>query len=118
MKNGITKEMLVDLYINKNISTHKIARLLGCSSETIANRCREYGIVLKRQGKRKKKIDKESLVRLYVKEGKTIAEITKILGYSYSRVRNYCLEYGIQIRNEKHQGHYWKKQNSENERTQ
>jgi transposase len=119
MKNGITKEMLDDLYIKKNISTHKIARMLGCSSETIANRCREFGIVLKGQGKRKKKIDKEILVRLYVREGKTLTEITEILGCSYSRIRNYCLEYGIHIRNENNKREdYSEKRNSGNEKIQ
>ena len=119
MKNGITKEMLEDLYSKQNISTHKIARIFGCSSETIANRCREYGIALKGQGKRKKKIDKGILVRLYVKEGKNLAEITEILGCSYSRIRNYCLEYGIHLRNEKNrQGSYTEKYNSDKGKTQ
>ena len=101
MINELTKEMLEELYIKQNKSTHAIARIVRCSSETIANRCREYGIKLKGQGKRKKKIDKEVLVRLYVSEGKTITEITKVLGCSYSKVRNCCLEYGIQLNQHK-----------------
>ena len=118
MNKEITKEMLEDLYIKQNISTHRIARILGCSSETIANRCREYGIALKGQGKKKKKIDKETLVRLYVKEGKNLNEITKIIGCSYSRTRNHCLEYGIQIRYENNkQGGYSEKNNSEKDTT-
>ena len=88
MLNEITKEMLERLYSKEGKSTHEIARILGCSSETIANRCREHGILLKGQGKRKKKIDKATLERLYVSEGKTIVEITKILDCSYSKVRN------------------------------
>ena len=109
MISELTKEMLEELYIKKGKSTHEIARIHRCSSETIANRCREYGIKLKGQGKRRKKIDKAVLVRLYVSEGKTITEITKILGCSYSKVRSCCLEYGIQLRAQhKKQGNYLK----------
>lgn len=99
MLEGINRDILEDLYIKGNKSTHEIARILGCSSETIANRCREYGIKLKGHGKRKEKIDKATIERLYVSEGKTLTGIAKILGCSYSRIRRYCLEYGIQLRN-------------------
>ena len=101
----LDKEILERLYIIENKSTHQIARIFRCSSETIANRCREYGIKLKGQGKRKKEIDKATLERLYVSEAKTVIEISKILDCSYSKVRNCCLEYGIQLRN------VYKKQN-------
>jgi len=110
MINELTKEILEELYIKKGKSTHEIARILRCSSETIANRCREYGIKLKGQGQRRIKIDKAVLMRLYVSEDKSIAEITKILGCSYSKVRSCCLEYGIQLRTQhKKQGNYLKK---------
>ena len=119
MLNEITKEMLEDLYIKENKSTHAIARIFRCSSETIANRCREYGIKLKGQGKRGKKINKSELKRLYVSEGKTLKEITKILGCSYSKVRSCCLEYGIQLQNtHKKQDGLFKNRDSDHERTQ
>ena len=38
MKNEIPKEMLEKLYIKEGKSTHENARILGCSSETVANR--------------------------------------------------------------------------------
>ena len=100
MIEGVNKDILEDLYIKGNKSTHEIARMLRCSSETIANRCREHGIRLKGQGKRVKKINKAELKRLYVSEGKTFTEIAKILGCSYSKVRSCCLEYGIRLRTE------------------
>lgn len=41
---AITKEKLERLYLQEELSTIKIARKFGCSSETVANRLRDYGI--------------------------------------------------------------------------
>ncbi len=95
---GLNKATLERLYLREDKSTHEIARVLGCSSETVANKCRAYGIKLKRQGRKKKEIDKETLNRLYVNEGKNLTEITKILECSYSKVWKSCLDYGIPLR--------------------
>jgi DNA-binding CsgD family transcriptional regulator len=94
----LDKATLERLYLKEDKSTHEIARVLGCSSETIANRCRTYGIKLKRQGRKRKEIDKETLKRLYVTEGKDLKEINKILGCSYNKVWKSCLDYGIRLR--------------------
>jgi len=96
--NGLDKVTLERLYLKEDKSTHEIARALGCSSETVANRCRTYGIKLKRQGRKRKEVDKETLKRLYVSEGRNLKEITQILGCSYNKVWKSCLDHGIQLR--------------------
>jgi DNA-binding CsgD family transcriptional regulator len=96
---GLNKITLERLYLKEDKSTHEIARIVGCSSETIANKCRTYGIKLKkRQGRKKEEISKETLKRLYVSEGRNLTEISKILGCSYGKIWKSCLDYGIQLR--------------------
>ena len=96
---GLNKVTLERLYLKEDKSTHEIARILGCSSETIANKCRTYGIKLKkRQGRKKREIGEETLKRLYVSEGRNLTEISKILGCSYGKIWKSCLDYGIQLR--------------------
>lgn len=95
----LNKITLERLYLEENKSTHEIARILGYSSVTIASRCREYGIKLKkRPGRKKKEIGKETLKRLYVSEGRNLTEISKILGCSYGKIWKSCLDYGIRLK--------------------
>ncbi len=96
--NRLDKVTLERLYLKEDKSTHEIARALGCSSETIANRCRTYGIELKRKGRKRIEIDKDTLKRLYVSEGKNLKEIAKILGCSHNKVWESCQDYGIRSR--------------------
>ena len=65
-------------------SFKEVAEILSCSSSTVVNRCKEYGIQLKTQ--RMKAISKPLLQRLYVKEGQTTREIGNVLGCSFELV--------------------------------
>ena len=102
----LDKETLKRLYVEEDKSTHEISRILGYSSVTIASRCREYGIELKHRWKKRKEINKEVLKKLYIREGKTLTEISKILDCSYSKVRKSCLDYGIRLRTAHKKGRY------------
>jgi hypothetical protein len=46
----------------------------------------------------RKELNKKMLKQLYIKEGKSLAKIAKILSCSSPTVRNRCVEYGIPIR--------------------
>ena len=46
----------------------------------------------------KEGLNKETLKRLYLKEGKSLATIAKIFGCSVFKVRHRCVKYGIKLR--------------------
>lgn len=77
----ITKEELTELYINQNISEHKIAKLYSCSRKAIDTRLKKYGLK-KEYIPCKYDIDKDDLYRFYYVEGKTIRQICSIYGCS------------------------------------
>lgn len=41
----ITKKVLEDLYLNKNLGTGQIGELLGCNGETVRYRMKKFGII-------------------------------------------------------------------------
>ena len=92
------KKILKKLYIEEQKSAAQIAEIIGCSHTTIQQRCREYGIKLRPQSRRKKKIYKTVLRRLYVKEGKSMEGIAEILGCTDATIGNRLKEFGIRIR--------------------
>jgi DNA-binding CsgD family transcriptional regulator len=47
---SITKEQLEELYVTQRLSTNKIASLVGCTSATVTNLIRRYGIPQRRRG--------------------------------------------------------------------
>ncbi len=49
----------------------------------------------------RKELNKKTLLKLYIKEGKSLAKVAQILSCSPPTVRNRCVEYGIPIREPK-----------------
>jgi transposase len=98
MIEGLKRESLERLYIIEQKSTPEIAKIYGCSPRTIQDRCRKYGIKLSPRGRTNKWLNKSFLQKLYVKEGKTIREIAKILSCSHETVRNRCEQFGIPLK--------------------
>ena len=49
----------------------------------------------------RKELNKKTLQRLYIKEGKSLAKIAEILSCSPPTVRSRCVDYGIPIREPK-----------------
>ena len=94
----LNKKILIKLYIEEQKSAAQIAEIIGCSRTTIQQRCRMYGIKLRPRSRRKKKIDKTVLRRLYVEEGKSTDEIAEILGCTNGTIGNRLKEFGIRIR--------------------
>jgi len=91
---GLNKAALQQLYVKEGKSTDKIAEMFSCSSVTVVNKCRHYGIKLR--GLRWiRGISKSLLQKLYIKEGKSLREIAKILGCSHETIRNRCKKFGL-----------------------
>jgi transposase-like protein len=99
MMEGLDKETLKRLYIKERKATREIARIFGCSSSTIKDRCKKYGIKLRPSQKGKLKgLNKETVKRLYLKEQKSINKIAKLLDCSTSSILYRCKKYGINLR--------------------
>jgi len=92
---GLKKSLLQRLYVKEGKSTYEIGIILGCSYETVRVRCKNYGIPLRPTGSKGVDIDKSTLRRLYVKEGKSMPEIAKIYGCAVSTISCKAEKYGI-----------------------
>lgn len=53
MSKQITKEQIVDLYINQNLPRPEVAKILKCSQSTILRKCKEYNIIKPKELSRK-----------------------------------------------------------------
>jgi DNA-binding CsgD family transcriptional regulator len=92
---GLSKALLEQLYINEGKTTREIGRILGCSYDVVRKRCREYGIPLRPTGSKRVDIDKSTLSRLHIQEGKTFTEIAKIFNCVVCTVSCKAKKYGI-----------------------
>lgn len=95
----LTAEFLAERYQGQ--SADKIAAELGCSSQLVRDRLREFGIPLRPPGalpQGAKRPNAELLRQLYVEEDKTLAEVGALVGYSSSGVAKLLRSYGIPTR--------------------
>jgi DNA-binding CsgD family transcriptional regulator len=92
---GLKKSLLHKLYIREGKTTREIGKILGCSYDIVRSRCREYGIPLRPPGSKRVDIDKSTLSRLYIQEGKTTAEIAKMYGCAFSTIYNKAKKIGL-----------------------
>lgn len=92
---GLEKAQLQKLYVNEGKSLKEIANLIGCSHETVRKRCNQHGIQLRRMGSKIPGLDKSTLLKLFVKEGKSLSKIAEMFSCSPYTVRDRCREYGI-----------------------
>ncbi len=93
----IQKSVLVDLYLIRNLSTHKIARIFKCDPSVIQKRLKENGIKL-RSPKQKVEISKKRLFDLYIHKRLSTQKVAKILGISSCSVYYKLKESGIGTR--------------------
>jgi DNA-binding CsgD family transcriptional regulator len=91
------KSLLKKLYVTESKSTREIAKLLSCSRGTVVKRCKQLGIPLRPPGQRRVDIDKPTLRRLYIKEGKTFTEIAKIYNCSFWTISNKVKRFGLKM---------------------
>ena len=95
---GITKPLLHKLYIKEGKTTREIAKKLGCSSNLVRISCHEFGIPLRNPGPKKIQINELVLKKLFVKEGKSIAEIAKTFSCSYGIILHRIKRLGLKKR--------------------
>ena len=89
------KEILQKLYIGEGKTIRGVAKMLGCSFETIRLKCKNFGIPLRNPGSERLEIDELTFKRLYIKEGKSRYEIAKIFSCSASTIFQYIKRFGL-----------------------
>jgi very-short-patch-repair endonuclease/predicted DNA-binding protein YlxM (UPF0122 family) len=91
------KDKIVDLYLNKNLSLKKIAKLYNTTAATVMNFCKNNGIKLKlKNGKFQyniPKFSKELLENLYINQKKSLQEIAILLNYNNATRVQYDFDY-------------------------
>jgi DNA-binding CsgD family transcriptional regulator len=105
MVKELDKETLKRLYLKEKRSTYDIAQMSGCSSTKVRYRCIKYGIQLRpNTWNRKINLKKSVLMRLYVKENKSLKEVAEILSCSSLTVVKRCKEHDIPLRSQSIEG--------------
>ncbi len=92
---GLSKALLQKMYVKEGKTLREIAKIQGCSFEPVRRRCKQFGIPLRNPGSKKVKLDKSTLRRLYVKEGKSMAEIAKAFNCVGSTVSQKVKQFGL-----------------------
>ncbi len=92
---GLSKALLQKLYVKEGKTLREIAKIQGCSFEPVRKRCKQFGIPLRNPGTKKVKLDKSTLRRLYVKEGKSTPEIAKAFNCGVSTVSKKVKQFGL-----------------------
>ncbi len=95
---GLKKATVKKLYLNEQKSIYIIAKMLNCSTSSIFYHCKRYGIKIRHRTKVIKGLNKSTLQRLYVKEGKSINKIAVKFKCSPYVIESRCRKYGIQLR--------------------
>ena len=95
MKFNISKEFLIEEYINKGKSTREIAKIIECAPTTIKNYLKKYNI---KKESSTKNISKEILTKEYVNNKKSIRKVARIIGCNHKTIRVYLIKYNIKIR--------------------
>jgi transposase len=92
---GLNNSVLQKLYVEEGKTVREIAKIIGCSREPIRLKCKQFGVLLRPPGNKRVDIDKSTLRRLYVKEGKSMSEIAKIYGCVVSTIYNKAKKIGL-----------------------
>jgi DNA-binding CsgD family transcriptional regulator len=125
MSNALTKDILEDLYIKKDLSSTKIGKIFGVSGVTIRNYLKKFkipikplnhyipaskGVPLSQEAKQKlilintkyskDKYNKDLFYKEYIINQKSSAQIANELGMSKRTVFKFLKLYNIEIRND------------------
>lgn len=101
----LDKATLTRLYLNEKRSIREIAHMAGCSPTKVRYRCIKYGIELRANTwNRKINIKKSVLMKLYLKENKSLRKIAEILSCSSETVLKRCKEHAIPLRSQSIEG--------------
>ena len=93
----ISKKILEDLYLNKKLSTYKIAKRLNCNPSVIQKRLKEHGIKA-RNPKKRIDIPESKLYDLYVKQRLSVTDTAQKLGISHCATYYKLKKNGIEPR--------------------
>ena len=91
-------DVLTELYVHQRLSSDEVGRRLGCSSQKVRDELRRSGIALRPPGTasvRLAGLDDGTLRRLYVDEGRTLAQIAAAYDCVPGAVRKRLLRAGI-----------------------
>lgn len=91
----ITESRLREL-VDAGMSQSEIAKSTGVPKPTVAWTMKKFGIKPARAYKRQE--SRETLERLYVREGLSVRSISKKLGRAEESIRKWMSQYGIQVR--------------------
>jgi hypothetical protein len=95
----VPKEVLEDLYIQKQLSMVKICKLLGIKGVTLAQSLAEYGMPIGWDRKRRKppvkQIPKDVLEKLYLHEKIGVVKLAKLLGVDQNTLKVNVDSYGL-----------------------
>ena len=102
-KINIEKSVLQKLYLKEKRTLREIADFFSCGLRTVIKRCKEYNIPLRTSNRRKIEDLTPALLQLwYVRKGKSILEIAKLIGCSRFPVEQRCKKFAIPLRNPGH----------------
>ena len=103
---SLTKDYLIDMYVNKRNTLKEISNIVGCSRDVVANTMKRFGIE-RRGGSYAQGISKDILDKLndkdwlydqYVTNNKNTYQLGEELGCSNSTIINYLKNHDIYIR--------------------
>ena len=95
------RELLVELYVERGLSSDAIARQLGCSSQTVREQLRRWNIPLRSRGTSSPAtaaLTRDVLLDLYGDQEMTMAEIASRFGCSVAGVGKLLRRHGIPVR--------------------
>lgn len=90
----ISEELLRYLYVHKGHSTLTIAKMLGCSQDTISRRLRLYGIEPRSN---KKVIPEDELCELYLEKKWSVKKISEFFNCSQTTISHRLHDMGLML---------------------
>lgn len=97
IKKQITKEDIIELYVNEGLTQQEIAAKFHIALLTLREKMLQYGIKPNRY-RSTPKLSRKELEELYVEKKMTLEEISKIKRTTASTISNYLKLYGIKAR--------------------
>jgi len=95
----ITKDILMELYVNRKLSLNEIAKKFGCNGTNILYWLKKFGIKRRPANQNYIHIPRETLKQLYWKKNLTTSEIARKFGIKHGRtVHKKLVKYGIKTK--------------------
>jgi DNA-binding transcriptional MerR regulator len=91
----LTEEFLQEQLVTKGLYMYEVAKLVGCSSETIRIYAKNFNIIPKPLFKWYRIITREFLWQEYIIKKQTLKEIAKTVGCAWGIIRTLLIKYNI-----------------------